>query len=46
MTPEDLRQRLAALGLALDDTALAAALAGAQHLTSDSARLARWLAKE
>lgn len=43
MTEQELKDRLAALGLALDDKALKAALAGAQHLKAESERLARWL---
>jgi hypothetical protein len=46
MTAEELKGRLAALGLTLDDKALQAALAGAQHLKAESERLARWLAEK
>ena len=46
MTAEDLAKRLAALGLRLEDKALQAALAGANHLKAGSARLADWLAKD
>lgn len=46
MTAEDLAKRLAALGLTLDEKALAAALAGANHMKTASARLAEWLAKD
>lgn len=46
MTAEELKDRLAALGLALDDKALKAALQGANHLKSESERLARWLAEK
>lgn len=45
MTPDDLRARLATLGLTLDDRAFAAALAGARHLKAELTRLAEWLAK-
>lgn len=39
MTAEEFRKRLAAKGLVLDDKAFAAALAGAQHLRAEVARL-------
>jgi hypothetical protein len=46
MTAEELARRLAALGLRLDEKALTAALAGANHMKTASARLAEWLAKD
>lgn len=44
-TEAQFRARLAALGLKLDDTAFAAAWAGAQHLRGEVARLRAYLAK-
>lgn len=43
MTEADFRARLAALGIALDDRAFAAAWAGAQHLRGEIARVQTWL---
>ena len=43
MTEADFRARLAALGLTLDDKALAAAWAGAQHLRAEVARVEAYL---
>lgn len=45
MTQADFRARLAALGLVLDDRALAAAWAGALHLHGEVARVQTWLAR-
>lgn len=45
LTEKAFRERLAALGLTLDDRAFAAAWAGAQHLRAEMARLDRYLAQ-
>jgi hypothetical protein len=44
-TESDFRARLAALGLALDDKAFAAAWAGAQHLRGEVAKVQAYLNK-
>lgn len=43
MTENDFRARLAALGLALEAQAFAAAWAGALHLRGEVARVQAWL---
>ena len=45
LTEVEFRARLAALGLALDDKAFAAAWKGAQHLRGEVARIQAYLAK-
>ena len=44
MTESDFRERLKALGLTLDDKAFAAAFKGAQHLRTQVAQIAAYLA--
>ena len=44
-TETEFRARLAALGLTLDDKAFAAALAGAQHLRAEVAKVRTYLTK-
>jgi hypothetical protein len=44
-TQDQFRARLAALGIALDDKALAAAWAGAQHLRGEVAKVQAYLDK-
>jgi hypothetical protein len=45
MTEAEFRARLAALGLTLDEKALAAAWSGAQHLRTEVAKVRAYLAK-
>jgi hypothetical protein len=45
MTQDDLRARLATLGLTLDDAAFAAAWAGVLHLRAEVAKVRDYLAR-